>query len=116
MARPLSPIVPALRCALDARLGCGAAPTWRDLAADLHGQGVINAGAPSELLMVRRTVENMARRGELRAAQPVRVPGSRRPMTGWVTSCCSNSGSERSTRPADMAIRSLERAIGRWSV
>lgn len=67
----------------------GAAVTWRDAAARLAESGVINLGAPSEVLLVRRTMENMVQHGEARPVAAVRAPGSRRPMTAyagnWVT-------------------------------
>ncbi|MEY8688340.1 MAG: hypothetical protein AB9M53_00490 [Leptothrix sp. (in: b-proteobacteria)] len=82
MARPQSPITLVVREAVQAR---GAQPTtWLHVAHDLAGRGVINASAPSELQLVRRTMKNMAQRGELLPAARVPTAGSRRPMTGWV--------------------------------
>jgi len=67
----------------------GHAATWKDLVPCVPD---INPACPSELRLVRKTVENMAAAGELERAGRVRVPGSAKPMTaykprgtGWVT-------------------------------
>lgn len=64
----------------------GAAPeamTWRAAAAELVAAGHLPSVGASELLMIRRTVENMARAGELVPCGHVRQPGSCRPMTAY---------------------------------
>lgn len=110
MPRPISPITQRVRDLFKAR---GTRPaTWRDVAQDLAGEGVINGAAPSELQLVRRTLKNMAARGELQAVARVAVPGSRRPMTGWVT--CQAGTTHRTRReggnPVSQALSHLMQA------
>ncbi len=82
MPRPLSQITERVRDVLKDR---GTRPaTWRDVAAELAQQGVINDQAPAEVLLVRMTVERMGQRGELEAVARVRRPGRGRPLNGWV--------------------------------
>ena len=54
--------------------------TWRDLARALEALGLINMAAPGEMLLVRRTVENMVRVGELPVLGEARRAWSRRPV------------------------------------
>lgn len=54
--------------------------TWRGAAARLVEAGYLQSIAPGELRLVRRTVENMVRAGELARVGEVAVSGSRRPM------------------------------------
>lgn len=56
------------------------AMTWRAAAAELVAVGHLPSVGASELVMIRRTVENMARSGELMRCGDVRRPGSCRPM------------------------------------
>lgn len=86
--RPAGEIRQALRACFP-EAGQGMA-TWRDALDALARQRLVNPAAPGERRLVQRTVENMRRAGELQPAEPVRVPGSRRPMMGyarnWATS------------------------------
>lgn len=82
MPRPLSQITERVRDVLKDR---GTRPaTWRDVAAELAQQGVINDQAPAEAELVRLTIKNMAKRGEVELAARLRRPGVCRPMSGWV--------------------------------
>lgn len=69
--------------------------TWRDMAQVLQQHGVLNASAPSEAELVRRTVQNMVTADELRPVGTRRVAGARRPMVtyaragNWVTDTTS---------------------------
>jgi hypothetical protein len=55
--------------------------TWLDVARQLGQLRVINPAAPAERMLVRDTVFNAARRGELRRIGVLRVQGARRPMS-----------------------------------
>ena len=74
----------AVRAALQthaAQLEAGAPGlTWRDLARALEALGLINTAAPGEMLLVRRTVENMVRVGALPVVGEARRAWSRRPV------------------------------------
>jgi hypothetical protein len=54
--------------------------TWRDLARALELLGLINTAAPGEMLLVRRTVENMVRTGALPVVGEAKRAWSRRPV------------------------------------
>lgn len=70
-----------VRAALRAHLALAvAAGTWRDLAQALADAGLIDMAAPGEVRLVRRTVVNMVRAGELAAQGEVRRAWSRRPL------------------------------------
>lgn len=82
MARPYSSLREPVLDAVRARAPKPA--TWRDVASDLEQLQIINTLARAELQLVRITVDNMGRAGHLHRAGYVLVPGSRRPMTGWL--------------------------------
>lgn len=63
--------------------GQGDAVTWRDVAAQLHSRRLVDCNAPSEVRIVRRTVENMATAGEVLRVGKRAVPGARRQMTTY---------------------------------
>lgn len=88
--RPAGEIRAALREAIPLA-GHGHA-TWRDALAMLAQRKLVNPAAPSECRLVRRTVENMRAAGELRAAAPVRVKGSRRPMVAYARNWATEWG------------------------
>lgn len=74
--RPAGEIRRALRSLLDARQPT----TWRSAAVALHERGVLSLHSPSELRLVRNTLLNMTRAGELQVCGHAPVPGVRRPM------------------------------------
>lgn len=81
--------------------------TWRHALEQLGRLGLVNPAAPSEARLVRRTVENMRRAGELAPVAQVKVQGSRRPMvayarTSWVTDWGQSPGAQ------------LAQAMGGW--
>lgn len=80
--RPCSDITRAVRDV--APLEPVQAATWLDLARRLEVRGLISTRARSELVLVRNTVFNLARRGELRRVGRLRVPGAMRPMSTFV--------------------------------
>lgn len=57
------------------------AMTWHGAADQLVATQVLRSVGPSELKLIRRTVENMARAGELTPCGYACWPGSRRPLT-----------------------------------
>lgn len=57
--------------------------TWRDAAAGLVVDGHLASVGTSELLLIRRTVANMARAGELKPCGQVRHARCNRPMTAF---------------------------------
>lgn len=78
--RPRSEVREAIAAAAQSIAEAGRSVTWRDLVPCVPG---INPASPAEVRLVRRTVENMARSGELERVGRVPVPGSAKPMTGY---------------------------------
>jgi hypothetical protein len=113
MARPYSSLVQPL---LDAALARARRPaTWRDLAGDLAQAGLIDTRAPAELRLAQMTVENMGRRGDFVRTGYLQVPGSRRPMTGWVLRAEPATLPEAPDGLADrQAHAPLEQALRGW--
>lgn len=54
--------------------------TWHDFALRLAAAGLINAGAPSEMALVRHAVKNMVKAGDLEGRGEARRAWSRRPL------------------------------------
>jgi hypothetical protein len=83
MGRPRSHLQQPLLEA--ARERAPAPVTWRDLVCELDRRALIDIQSPAEVELVRVTVLNLGRRGELVRAQPeyLRMEGSRRPMAAW---------------------------------
>ena len=106
-----------VRAALRAHLALAvAAGTWRDLARALADAGLIDMAAPSEVRLVRRTVVNMVRAGELAAQGEVRRAWSRRPLKvygGFAPVVASPldvmSGVELGAQQLDVVLRNFGR-------
>lgn len=93
--RPPGEIRRALRDAAQAQFAeRGQGATWRELA----------QRARIGLQVARRTVDNMARAGELQVAGSVRVPGACRPMTAYVPATAPDPG-PAPHHPLDLLLR-----------
>lgn len=57
--------------------------TWRAAAAQLVAAGFVPSLGPADLRLIRCTVANMAKAGELQVCTQVKCPGSRRPMVAY---------------------------------
>ncbi len=100
--RPAGEIREALRGCFPER-GQGVA-TWYDALNALGARQLVNPAAPGERKLVRKTVENMVQAGELQKAEPVRVPGSRRPMTGYARGWVTNWGAGSSQGGTELGL------------
>jgi len=86
--------------------------TWRVAAAHLVEARHLPSVAPGELRLIRRTVENMARSGELAHLGQVRVDGSRRPMSLYGLRAARASGTS-GTEPWELlAVALWKGAVG----
>lgn len=74
----------------------GAAATWQDVMQPLAERGVVGLLAPAEVRMVRATIKNMVKAGELRPAGLVQVPGSLRWQAVYVPAGRLATGAGRS--------------------
>lgn len=84
--------------------------SWCDIAARVPG---INPAAPSEMKLVRWTVENLSRSGELAKAGNRAVPGSRRPHRLYLL---GDPQAKRDATDKASSGAALAAVFGRWSV
>lgn len=116
MARPLSSFGDAVRKAIDA--AAGGVVTWRSIAHWLDERGYIDVGAPAELKLVKRHIENLVRAGYL--IPDGRVASKTRPLMGYRTAAAMQQRAQASgtqmpgTARRDQQREAVEQLLLAW--